>query len=269
MTDGRAGPDGLAALREAVLLVLAACSPAPPSVVLAAPGAPVLAGAGGAPAPAVVDAMLLSESAVAPGGSAHDDHDQAVSSEDTEEERTRLIALVELARGGDRDAFGELYDHYHPSVYRFLYYRTRSVTVAEDLAADTFFRALRNMDGFRWQGRDFGAWLMTIARNLATDHFKAGRTRLESATEDMSVHDDAVETVESTVMGELTNEMLLRALTELPTEQQECLVMRFLQGLSIAETAAVLGRSDGAVKQLQLRGVRNLAKLVPEGIRDR
>jgi RNA polymerase sigma-70 factor (ECF subfamily) len=58
------------------------------------------------------------------------------------------------------------------------------------------------------------------------------------------------------------------ALTELPTEQRDCLVMRFLQGMSISETAKVLGRSDGAVKQLQLRGVRNLARLMPEGIRD-
>ena len=69
------------------------------------------------------------------------------------------------------------------------------------------------------------------------------------------------------MLASLTNEALLAALTELPTEQQECLIMRFLQGLSIAETAKVLGRSDGAVKQLQLRGVRNLAKLMPEGLR--
>ena len=125
------------------------------------------------------------------------------------------------------------------------------------------------MTNFRWQGKDFGAWLMTIARNLATDHFKAGRTRLELATEDMGVHDDATEGPESTVLAGLTNELLLKALKELPDEQRDCLIMRFLQGMSIAETAAVLGRSDGAVKQLQLRGVRNLAKLMPEGIRDR
>jgi RNA polymerase sigma-70 factor (ECF subfamily) len=65
----------------------------------------------------------------------------------------------------------------------------------------------------------------------------------------------------------MTNEILLEALTRLPGEQRDCLVMRFLQGMSIAETAEVLGRSDGAVKQLQLRGVRNLAKLMPDGIR--
>jgi len=220
------------------------------------------------------DHWLLTESATSrtdvsgggPGG--YGDSELAASSEEDESERGRLIALVELARQGDAEAFGLLYDHYQGSVYRFLFYRTRSSTLAEDLTSETFFRALRSMNGFRWQGKDFGAWLMTIARNLATDHFKAGRTRLELTTEDMSLHDDATEGPEGAVLAGLTNEVLMQALTELPAEQRDCLVMRFLQGMSIAETAAVLGRSDGAVKQLQLRGVRNLAKLMPEGIRD-
>jgi RNA polymerase sigma-70 factor (ECF subfamily) len=200
-----------------------------------------------------------------PGGP--DDADLAVSSEVDEAEAGRLIALVELARGGDCDAFGLLYDHYHVAVYRFVYYRVGSVALAEDLTSECFFRALRSMGSFRWQGKDFGAWLMTIARNLTTDHFKAGRTRLEFATEDMSPHDRSTEGPEGSVLAALTNETLLSALTELPHEQQECLIMRFLQGLSIAETAQVLGRSEGAVKQLQLRGVRNLAKLLPEDLR--
>jgi RNA polymerase sigma-70 factor (ECF subfamily) len=190
----------------------------------------------------------------------------ACSSEEDEAEASRLIALVELARGGDSEAFGMLYDHYNASVYRFLYYRVGSVALAEDLTSETFFRALRSMSSFKWQGKDFGAWLMTIARNLTADHYKAGRTRLEFATEDMGAHDSVTEGPETSVLASLTNETLLQALGELPTEQQECLIMRFLQGLSIAETAKVLGRSDGAVKQLQLRGVRNLAKLLPEAV---
>jgi len=200
-------------------------------------------------------------------GSGPADDGPAVSSEEDEAEATRVIALVELARAGDTEAFGQLYDHYHVSVYRFLYYRVGQVALAEDLTSETFFRALRSMGSFRWQGKDFGAWLMTIARNLTADHFKAGRTRLETATEDMGAHDAPTEGPETSVLASLTNEALLQALTQLPTEQQDCLVMRFLQGLSIAETAKVLGRSDGAVKQLQLRGVRNLAKLLPEGLR--
>ncbi|MEO5663616.1 MAG: sigma-70 family RNA polymerase sigma factor [Nocardioides sp.] len=248
---------GLDALRRAVALALT----------------PALAPASGTPQRRRF-AVLLSEAATSStagpgtGGGEYGDADQATSSEEDESDRSRLIALVELARSGDKEAFGLLYDHYQPSVYRFLYYRTRSATLAEDLTADTFFRALRSMNNFRWQGRDFGAWLMTIARNLTTDHFKAGRTRLEMTTEDMSLHDDVTEGPESAVLAGLTNEVLLKALTELPTEQRECLIMRFLQGLSIAETAQALGRSDGAIKQLQLRGVRNLAKLMPEGMRD-
>jgi RNA polymerase sigma-70 factor (ECF subfamily) len=211
-----------------------------------------------------------SQSAAATAGDASaqpDDSALATSSLQDEAEGSRLIALVELARGGDSEAFGQLYDHYQASVYRFLYYRVGSVPLAEDLTAETFFRALRSMSSFRWQGKDFGAWLMTIARNLTTDHFKAGRTRLESTTEDMSTLDSATEGPEGAVLASLTNETLLEALSQLPTEQRECLVMRFLQGLSIAETAEVLGRSAGAVKQLQLRGVRNLAKILPEGMR--
>ena len=69
-----------------------------------------------------------------------------------------------------------------------------------------------SMNGFRWQGKDFGAWLMTIARNLTHDHFKAGRTRLELTTEDMGAHDDATEGPETAVLAGLTNEVLLEAL---------------------------------------------------------
>lgn len=267
--DGSDVARGLDALRAAVVASLS-LDPVP-----ALAGVSVPSGAGATSRRA--DGWLRSEAHAElpqddgygrpPGSGGYGDATLATSSEDSAEARERLIGLVELARGGDAEAFGLLYDHYQPSVYRFLYYRTRSVVVAEDLCSETFFRALRNMSSFRWQGKDFGAWLMTIARNLATDHFKAGRTRLEMTTEDMGQHDDSTEGPENAVLASLTNEILLESLTKLPNEQRDCLIMRFLQGMSIAETAAALGRSDGAIKQLQLRGVRNLAKLMPEGLR--
>lgn len=246
---------GFATLRAAVLEVL-----------LSEGVVPALAT--GPQGPAFAESARQQTTATVGGPDGYDDTQLAASSEEDQAERERLIALVELARKGDKEAFGLLYDHYHQSVYRFLYYRTRSTTLAEDLASETFFRALRSMNNFRWQGKDFGAWLMTIARNLTTDHFKAGRTRLERTTEDMGIHDDATEGPETMVLASLTNQALLTALKDLPAEQQDCLVMRFLQGMSIAETASVLGRSEGAVKQLQLRGVRNLAKLMPKGWKD-
>lgn len=263
-SEGGAFARGLEALRAAVIDALGV---PPTGLQLAATGPHAATPPGGTPVGWLLSAAEATDDRDGRRAGEYGDGKLATSSEDAPEERERLIALVELARGGDAEAFGLLYDHYQPAVYRFLYYRTRSVVVAEDLCSETFFRALRNMASFRWQGKDFGAWLMTIARNLATDHFKAGRTRLEMTTEDMGQHDDATEGPESAVLANITHEILLEALKELPNEQRDCLVMRFLQGMSIAETAAALKRSDGAIKQLQLRGVRNLAKLMPEGLR--
>jgi RNA polymerase sigma-70 factor (ECF subfamily) len=175
--------------------------------------------------------------------------------------------LVELAKKGDSDAFGQLYEQYLGQVYKYVYYRVGNHSVAEDLTSEAFFRALRSLGSFTWQGKDFGAWLTTIARNLTADHFKSGRNRLEVTTDEVTRHDSATEGVEDDVITKLTNEVLLKALHQLSTEQQDCLVLRFLQGQSIAVTAQVLNRSEGAIKQLQLRATRNLAKRLPEGLR--
>jgi RNA polymerase sigma-70 factor (ECF subfamily) len=178
----------------------------------------------------------------------------------------RLVALVDLARAGDAEAFGQLYDHYLTSVYRFVRARIGDTQLAEDLTAETFFRALRSIGSYTWQGRDFGAWLTTIARNLVADHYKSSRVRMEMVTDDLPESRSVADTAETALAG-LTNEVLWHALSALRFEQQECLVMRFLQGLSIAETALALRRSEGAVKQLQLRAVRNLARQLPEQLR--
>lgn len=190
-----------------------------------------------------------------------------VTAGDDETERSRLVALVELARDGDAEAFGALYDHYVATVYRFLYYRVGTRPLAEDLTSETFLRAMRAMPSFQWQGRDFGAWLVTIARNLVADHYKSGRYRLELSTDEIVEQDASTVTPEDEVLTGLTNRALVDALRELPGEQQECLVLRFLHEMSIAETAAVMGRSEGAIKQLQLRGVRSLAKRLPGSLR--
>lgn len=208
---------------------------------------------------------LLSTSTSPSGGAGPGSSSSDMGGNDAES--LRLGALVDLARAGDVEAFGALYDHYHSSIYRFIYYRVSNQATAEDLLSETFFRALRSMASFKWQGKDFGAWLMTIARNLVVDHYKAGRTRLEMTTDDLSAHQEVQGGPEDEVLARLTNDILREALRALPAEQQECLVLRFLSGQSIAETALALGRTEGAIKQLQLRAVRNLAKLMPEGLR--
>lgn len=176
-------------------------------------------------------------------------------------QRNRMQALVTLAQRGDGEAFAEIYDHYVDGVYRYIFYRMGSHVVAEDLTSETFLRALRSLDSFSWQ-RDIGAWFTTIARNLIADHTKSSRFRLEVPTADMRDADRADGDVEGEALRALQSAELLTAVKQLKSEQQECLVLRFLQDLSVAETADVMGRSEGAVKQLQLRAVRALAKIL-------
>jgi len=172
-----------------------------------------------------------------------------------------LRALVLQAKSGDSDAFGILYDRYLDLVYRYIYYRVGSHPLAEDLTSETFLRALRRISDFTWQGRDFGAWLVTIARNLVTDHFKSGRYRLEVTTGDvLDVPMDGAHIPENAVVTAIINDRVLRAVRDLNPEQQECVVLRFLHGLSLAETALIMGKKSGAIKALQFRAIKTLAR---------
>jgi RNA polymerase sigma-70 factor (ECF subfamily) len=182
---------------------------------------------------------------------------------DLDPEGSRLRALVDLAKDGDSEAFGQLYDHYVTGIFRFIYYRVGSQQLAEDLTSETFVRGLRAIQRFTWQGKDFGAWLTTIARNLVADHFKSSRARLEIVSESVPERPTTAASPEQEVLSHISNEMLFEAVSSLPPEQRDCILMRFIQGMSIAQTAAALGRTEGAVKQLQLRAVRSLAKSVP------
>jgi RNA polymerase sigma-70 factor (ECF subfamily) len=180
-------------------------------------------------------------------------------------------ALVERAQAGDAEAFGQIYDRYLDTVFRFIYFRVGNRQLAEDLTADTFLRALKRIGSFTWQGRDPGAWLVTIARNLVADHFKSGRYRLEVTTGDVldaDREDRGPEgSPEAAVVDHITNVALLTAVKQLNPEQQECIVLRFLHGFSVAETAQTMGKNEGAIKALQYRAVRALARLLPEGFK--
>jgi RNA polymerase sigma-70 factor (ECF subfamily) len=173
--------------------------------------------------------------------------------------------LVERAQQGDGEAFGELYDRYVTMVHRYVVHRVGDRALAEDVTSETFVRALRRIDSLSFQGRDVGAWLVTIARNIVLDHVKSSRYRLEVSTADMLDADRATDGPEDAVVAHLTNTQLLACVKQLGGEQQECIVLRFLHGLSVAETAAVMGKKDGAIKALQHRAVRRLAALLPDG----
>ncbi|MFB9202274.1 sigma-70 family RNA polymerase sigma factor [Nonomuraea spiralis] len=172
-----------------------------------------------------------------------------------------IRTLVLHAKNGCTDSFGTLYDRYVDLVYRYIYFRVGSHQLAEDLTSETFLRALRRIGDFTWQGRDFGAWLVTIARNLVADHFKSGRYRLEVPTGELiDVPLEGSHIPENAVVTAIINDRVLRAVRDLNPDQQECVVLRFLHGLSLAETALIMGKKSGAIKALQFRAIRTLAR---------
>jgi RNA polymerase sigma-70 factor (ECF subfamily) len=183
---------------------------------------------------------------------------------------SEIPAIVAQARSGDSTAFGQIYEQYYDTIYRFVHFRVGNRQTAEDITADTFVRALRRIDTFTWQGRDIGAWLVTIARNLVADHFKSRRVRYEITTVDpldgdaLRTEQRAADDTEKNVIDYLTHVDMLRAVSQLSPDQQECIVLRFLHGLSVAETARVMGRNEGAIKALQFRARNVLARMLTE-----
>jgi RNA polymerase sigma-70 factor (ECF subfamily) len=175
--------------------------------------------------------------------------------------------LVHRAQGGDTSAFGKLYGRYVDIVYRYVLFRVGDHELAEDVTSETFLRALRRIASVTYQGRDVGAWLVTIARNLVLDHLKSSRFRLEVAKAEVDDDSTVQDGPEQQVLAKVANAELLRCISQLGDDQRECIALRFLQGLSVAETAELMHRNEGAIKALQHRAVRRLAQLLPAGLR--
>ncbi|MDP9118026.1 MAG: sigma-70 family RNA polymerase sigma factor [Actinomycetota bacterium] len=184
-----------------------------------------------------------------------------------DEQHLESWRLVRLAQQGEGEAFGQLYDRYVDVVYRFIYYRVNDRGLAEDFTSETFLRALRRITTISYQGRDIGAWFVTIARNIVLDHMKSARHRLEITTGDTIEGDEREPSPESAVLESLASAHLMAAIDQLGDEQRECVMLRFIQGFSVSETAAVMGKNDGAIKALQHRAVRKLAVLVGGDLR--
>lgn len=162
------------------------------------------------------------------------------------------------AQEGQPEQLGLIYQRYHRSIFRYLYYRVGNQQLAEDLTADVFLRMIHSLRDYRLQGPPFQAWLFRIARNLAVDHFR--RTYSHQVVKLSETQPDVVDT-ELLVERNLTSEQLQHALTQVSEEQRDVIVMRFILGMSLTETAQAIHRSEDAVKGLQRRGLMTLRKI--------
>ena len=172
-------------------------------------------------------------------------------------------SLVDRARSGDQDALGALYDAYSDRLYRYCLTRVGDETEAEDLAEDVFLKVLGAIERFEWRPGEagqripFGAWLFRIARNEVASFQRRAASRPQLAELPDNLHDTSRGPAEL-AETKLTIEEVFRAVRELPDAQREVILLRFASGLSVAETAAALGKKEPNVKVLQHKGVKSL-----------
>ncbi|MFN3336109.1 MAG: RNA polymerase sigma factor [Thermomicrobium sp.] len=166
--------------------------------------------------------------------------------------------LVEAAATGDAEAFATLYDRYVDRVYRHCYYRLGRRADAEDVTQETFLRAWRAIGRYRRTEAPFLAWLLTISDRLILSQQRSRRRVIvdEAVAERQSEFLDA----EEEALGALASDAVRRALARLRPDRQQVLVLRFIDGLSLAEVAAALGRSESAVAVLQHRALADLRR---------
>jgi RNA polymerase sigma-70 factor, ECF subfamily len=167
--------------------------------------------------------------------------------ETTEDDRL----LIEAAKA-DPARFVEIYERYVDRIYGFVSRRTENRAAAEDITSQVFEQALRTIGRFEWRGVPLAAWLFRMASNALADHWRArGR----------DAHDPPPDLPDPHELGDIDRRLALyQEIERLPDLQRQVIQMRFVEEKSIRDVAAALDRSEGAVKQLQLRALENLRK---------
>ncbi len=171
--------------------------------------------------------------------------------------------VVEQAQSGDQDALSTLYTFYFPRVYRYVAGRVRSTQDAEDVTEEVFLRLVANLKRFEWRGLPFGAWVFRIARNEVVSHVRRQRRRGVPAQLSETMPDERQDHVAAYEL-QATIEVVREATAKLPPAQRDVISLRFGAGLSVAETALALGKTQNNVKVLQHKAIAKLQGMVAE-----
>lgn len=172
-------------------------------------------------------------------------------------------ALVFQAVAGDQVAFTRLYDLYYDRIYRHVLYRVRSVQDAEDLSQQVFLQAWRAMGRYRPTGAPFVAWLFTIAHNLVMSFFRRNRLLVSRDEDPMELEGVVGEgDPEEEAEAHVDQARVRAAVGQLRPEHQLVVTLRFLENLSHRDIAESLGKSEGAVRVIQHRALRELRRIM-------
>jgi RNA polymerase sigma-70 factor (ECF subfamily) len=169
--------------------------------------------------------------------------------------------LVERAQAGDRDALEELYLLHFDRIYSYLHMSVGNRHDAEDLTTLTFLKMLESIKRFRWQSVPFSAWLFRIAHNVAMDHFRASK-RVQPEEEVPEPIGSEQLSAEVEAMRSIGRQSMLQMIESLSPEQQQVLTLKFVFNFGNGEVAAILGKTEGAVKSLQHRALASLQKQI-------
>ncbi len=170
--------------------------------------------------------------------------------------------LVRAAQQGDQQAISTLYQRHVGQVYRYVYLRVSNAALAEDLTSEVFIRAIETLPKYEERGVPFLGWLYHIARGLIIDHYRREKRRGPTTSFDQLTLHTAGDSTEEAVMADIEKSTILQALEHLTEEQQQVLMLRFIQGHNLDETATLMGKQEGAIKALQFRALRRLARFL-------
>jgi len=166
--------------------------------------------------------------------------------------------ILTRAVQGDGDAFSVLYERYITRIYNYIYYRTGSTVDAEDLTARVFHRAFNHISTYRQMGVPFSAWLYRIAHNLVANWHRDNSRKREVPLEGFDHLTRQGDHPETTLMVNQERDKLMRVIRRLTTERQQLVILKFVEHLSNAEIAVIMGRSEGAIKSLYHRTLLSL-----------
>jgi RNA polymerase sigma-70 factor, ECF subfamily len=172
--------------------------------------------------------------------------------------------LVRAVQAGEVDAFGQLYERYFAKIFAYAAFKLGDVVEAEDVTSQVFLKALEALDGYRWRGVPFQAWLFRITRHLLVDvHRRTARrpaVQLDSIAWEQLPADGHLADPEWVMQEQVTRQELTESMARLTDAQQQVVGLRFVVGLSTAEVARIMGRSEGAIKALQHAALRALQR---------
>ena len=176
--------------------------------------------------------------------------------------------LVERAKNNTA-AFGELYDRYYSQIFGYVFRRTASIEIAQDVTSEVFFKALKNLGQFRWRGTPFPSWLYRIATHEIANYFrknKHGQFCLKEVSNSISLSNPSAETELIEAEAELKRHeeflTLHQNISKLPVKYQEVIALRFFENKQVKEIGEILGKRKGTIKSLLHRGLEKLRKLM-------